>query len=407
MAITGSLTKKATASNNLVPVLPAEVIEWEILPRLSVKSLSQYKSVCKSWNLRISTDHNFIKSQLHHSDLSRASLILHQEVGHENYFNSYIVGCINGLVCVFRWHADASKELEIAVWNPATNLCLVIPPLPKRSVRRCNVISGFGYDSVENDFKVMYGSLIEEKPLAVDVYSCKAACWKKIAPSNILYRGKISQKWKPIIFNGSPFWLIQKRQDVEISLVVISFDVRVEVFRLLPSFSCMDNNNFKRFVLMNFMDSFAIMGYDVRMHSVEPIDAYIFNQLSSVWNKKISIGPIICKEPDIKLKEIAIGTFIRIPETIMLHSIILCSRNGDILFLNARSCRLYGVNPKTHTIKLLKDGSFAERIYNCLNYSESLSFVEGMKPLSDKRYGGNFIFLHKETLELAPSYQYI
>ncbi|XP_017239968.1 F-box/kelch-repeat protein At3g23880-like [Daucus carota subsp. sativus] len=401
MAITGSLTKKATESNNLVSVLPPEVIEWEILPRLSVKSLLQYKSVCKSWNLLISTDHNFVKSQLHHN-LSRDSLILHQV----SFYNSFVVGCIDGLVCVFRWVKDASK-VDIAIWNPATNLCLAIPPLPKRSVRRYDVLLGFGYDSVENDFKVIYGSLIEEKPLACDVYSCKAACWKKIAPSNILYRGKISQKWKPIIFNGSPFWLIRKRQDAEISLVVISFDVRLEVFRLLPSFSCVATKNFRKFVFTDFMDSLAIMVYDVGRYSVEPIDVYIFNQISSVWNKKISIGPIICKEPDIKLKEIAIGTFIRIPETIMLHSIIPCSRNGDILFLNARSCRLYGVNPKTHTIKLLKDGSFPERIYNCFNYSESLSFVKGMKPLSDKRYEGSFIFLHRDTLELAPSYQYI
>ena len=142
---------------------------------------------------------------------------------------------------------------------------------------------------------------------------------------------------------------------------------------------------------MNFMDSFAIMVYDERMYFLVPIDVYIFNQRSSVWNKKISIGPFICEEPNI-----------------WLHSIVPCSRNGDILFLNAHGCRLYGVNPKTHTIKLLKDSSFPEQItYNCFNYSESLSFVKGMKPLSDKRYEGNFIFLHWETLELAPSYQYI
>ena len=375
MAITGSLTKKATESNNLVSVLPPEVIEWEILPRLSVKSLLQYKSVCKSWNLLISTDHNFVKSQLHHN-LSRDSLILHQV----SFYNSFVVGCIDGLVCVFRWVKDASK-VDIAIWNPATNLCLAIPPLPKRSVRRYDVLLGFGYDSVENDFKVIYGSLIEEKPLACDVYSCKAACWKKIAPSNILYRGKISQKWKPIIFNGSPFWLIWTRQDAEISLVVISFDVRLEVFRLLPRFSCIHNNYLKTFVLMNFMDSFAIMVYDERMYFLVPIDVYIFNQRSSVWNKKISIGPFICEEPNI-----------------WLHSIVPCSRNGDILFLNAHGCRLYGVNPKTHTIKLLKDSSFPEQItYNCFNYSESLSFVKGMKPLSDKRYEGNFILLHRDT----------
>ena len=52
-------------------------------------------------------------------------------------------------------------------------------------------------------------------------------------------------------------------------------------------FTRIDKNNLKTFILMNFMDSFAIMVYDVRMHSVEPIDAYIFNQRSSVWNKKI------------------------------------------------------------------------------------------------------------------------
>ncbi|KAK1354751.1 hypothetical protein POM88_048007 [Heracleum sosnowskyi] len=276
-----------------------------------------------------------------------------------------------------------------------------IPPPASRG----NLLLGFGFDSVANDFKVMCGSLIEKQPLAVDVYSCKAARWKKTAPSNILYSGCINNQMEPIIVNGSPFWLDTENQDTEISLVVISFDVHHEVFSLLPSF-CVEYSESRRSDLMKFRDSLAIMVHDRCTYFVEPIDVYIFNQRCSDWNK-ISIGPFICKEPNIELNKIYVGTVMEAETTIKLYELIPCSRDGDILFVNCHSCRLYGVNPETHTIKILKEVSSEEHIYNCFNYSESLSFIEGMKPVNEKRDEGRFKFLLGEELELARSYEYI
>ncbi|XP_074370565.1 F-box/kelch-repeat protein At3g23880-like [Apium graveolens] len=256
MVITRPLAgnNKAKASNStLVPLLPPEIIEWEILSRLLVQSLLRYKSVCKSWNLLISRNHNFIKSQLVLNP-NKDSLILEQRVYPGiNYVDSYIVGCIDGLVCFFRWPDDDLKLVEIKIWNPALYRCLVLPSHHlEKDIKRYDVLLGFGFDSVAHDFKVMYGTkVIEKQPLAVDVYSCKSACWKKIASSNILCNGEMLTQTQPIIVNGCPFWLIQKSQDAKISLAVIWFDVGCEVFRLLPSFGSIDHSVSRVCELMN------------------------------------------------------------------------------------------------------------------------------------------------------------
>ncbi|KAK1403217.1 F-box domain-containing protein [Heracleum sosnowskyi] len=396
-----------TSNSLLVPPLPPEIIEWEILTRLPVKSLLLYKSVCKSWNLLISSNHEFIKSQLVLNP-NKDSLMLDVYYGHSNSFisKSEIIGCINGLVCFYRCKIDDSEVGEIAIWNPALNQCLVILTLPKKDIRHHNVLLGFGFDSVANDFKVMYGNLIRNQPLAIDVYSCKAACWKKIAPSNILYSGGIYNLREPAIVSGCPFWLIQKNEDAEFSLAVIWFDVRHEVFRLLPSFSCIGRLQSKDCVLMNFRDSFAIMVYDLWANFVKPIDVYTFNHRCSVWNK-ISIGPFTFKEPNIKLNGMISDGKHKVLEeaTIKLGILVPCSRNGDILFVNPHGYKLYSINPETHTIKILKErDSVDENRFKCFNYSESLIFIEGMKPVHEySRDKGRFRFLVRERLELGAS----
>lgn len=403
--------RKAKASNSLAPLLPPQILEWEILTRLPVQSLVRYKSICKSWNLLISSNHDFIKSQFVFNT-NKNSLIL-QQVDHQGVYSDiprdcYIIGCIDGLVCFYRWRDDDPQVIEIKICNPALNRCLVKLTL-KKDVELSHVLIGFGFDSVANDFKVMYGYLIKNQPLLVDVYSCKAACWKSIDPSNILYSGKICTSREPTIVNGCPFWLIKKNdQDAEISLVVIWFDVQREVFRLLPSLlvpSCDRSSDSTICVLMNFRDSIAIMVYDRRTYFVEPIDVYTFNHRYSDWDK-ISIGPFT-KEPNYQLSTISVGKHIVPETTIELHKLIPCLRNGDIFFENIYGSVLYSINPETRTIKFLKeDGSVNVHTEKCFDYSESLIIIEGMKPVCE-RDKFRFKILRGERLELAASYKYI
>lgn len=241
--------------NNLDPVIPPEVIELEILKRLPVKSLLQFKLVCKSWNLLISNP-DFISKHHHVRNLNEDVLLIWSRFQNKpvnlNPKLTTIIGSIDGLVCFSNCFADNNSEpMEILIWNPATKQCLKIPLVPDETV----VVYffgfvGFGYDSIANDSKVMYATRfedIEPQPLVGNIYSCNSGCWRKsVVPSNFLYNnGLIKDYSHPAkIINGSPYWSVGLVQ----SVIIISFDVQREIFRLLPELGFSDNVTGKLFL---------------------------------------------------------------------------------------------------------------------------------------------------------------
>ncbi|KAL8094023.1 hypothetical protein AgCh_035781 [Apium graveolens] len=286
--------------------LPSEIIESEILPRLPVKSVLRFKSVCKSWNLLISNNPDFIKSHLDLNPNKDSLLVMtserkkYEETRDESLFqgSTAMIGSVNGLVCFYNWHHEF-EGIEFVIWNPATKQCLAnIPLLPSRFEERehdglIEDCFGFGFDSVANDFKVMYVITIEDQPLVGDIYSCKQRCWKKITPSNFLFRGYVPPLALQVVFRGSPYWLNVQPNGKNSRLTVIWFDVQNEIFRLLPEIGSIDQK--QDAVIMNFEDSIAVMVYNRKVLLTEPVDVYVFNERCDVW-RKMSIGPVIGKE---------------------------------------------------------------------------------------------------------------
>lgn len=93
---------------------------------------------------------------------------------------------------------------------------------------------GFSFDSVSNDYKIMFVEIKQRQPLAGYIYSQKGGCWSKINPSNFPDHGVIY--CSRLVFNGSPFWLVWRNlNEVKYTCpTIISFDVRGEKLRLLP-----------------------------------------------------------------------------------------------------------------------------------------------------------------------------
>ncbi|KAK1354771.1 F-box domain-containing protein [Heracleum sosnowskyi] len=368
-------------------LLPSEIIEWEILPRVPVKSVIKFKSVCKSWNLLISNNPDFIKS---HLDLNpnNDSLILmggqNKKWVHDNdsLLQCYteIIGSINGLVCFYNWHDDY-EGYEIAIWNPATKQCLTdIPNLPTRHQNReleRDDYFGFGFDPVANDFKVIYAIFIEEQPLVGEIYSCNHRCWRKITPSNFLFRGCVYMRPMPVTSStGSPYWLIMQSNGKNSRLTVISFDVQNENFILLPEVGSIDRKQGQASVLMTFRDSIAVIIYDWTMFLTKSVDLYVLNERCSGWSKT-SIGPVIGKEPTLP----SWG-----------QHLFQCFKNDDILFVSSGH-QLNCVNLKTHAIKSLgKDRKLCRIVHGCA-YSESLVFIKGMEHFNEKEDEVGIFFL--------------
>ncbi|KAK1375031.1 hypothetical protein POM88_031224 [Heracleum sosnowskyi] len=196
------------------------------------------------------------------------------------------------------------------------------------------------------------------------MYSSTTHSWRNIAPSKFRYTGgKFLNPEQPVTVNESLYWLNWQTLS---SLNVISFDIRHEVFKLLPD--SFEKHPGQDYVLMNMRDSVALMCYDWTLFVGNAVDIYIFNEGCSVWSKTC-IGPLIGKDPSFLLGQ----------------RFITCLRNNDMLF-GGPDLKLYCVNPQTHTIKRLespeKNGDKSIYIYDTCTYSESLISIEGMETLT-------------------------
>ena len=252
--------------------LPDEIV-LEILARLPVKSLLRFRCVCKTWYSFI-TNPNFISTHLlcyNHDDgyvihmpktnffmvlfhrphcqictvasdrtfetMSKFRIPFTIESGYPN-----LVGSCNGILCFTDFITAKSKDVYL--WNPSIrkfkrlpNTCLTL---------LCNVALGFGYDSQNNDYKIVRFSSTIAKPKLppkVEVYSLSSDSWKRI---------ELGILWRPNVlahnFNctlASPFvsghlhWMIEmiekgSGQEERFTSMILSFDVSSEKFKELP-----------------------------------------------------------------------------------------------------------------------------------------------------------------------------
>ncbi|XP_074356806.1 F-box/kelch-repeat protein At3g06240-like [Apium graveolens] len=274
--------------------------------------------------------------------------------------------------------------MVLKIWNPAIKQCLEIERHSTGSDLESSDCYkfGFGFDSVGSDYKVMCVKLEQQQPLTGYIYSCNGGCWSKITPSDFLCNCNLISA--PFIYNGSPFWLMIPSHYKEEHPAVISCDVRGEIFRLLPDIGPIEKNHDKIYELVNFRDSLAVMSCGVKsLFWEETIDLYTFDKRCENWSKT-SIGPFKFRvmEPIVFLKSEFLGY----------------SNTGDILFFCPDMNKVYCANLQNYTIKSLeKEGDLIQCFMNGLvNYSESLVFIDGMKPLSETEDEIRYCYLRKE-----------
>ncbi|KAK9757166.1 hypothetical protein RND81_01G145000 [Saponaria officinalis] len=165
--------------------LPSEIITDEIFPKLPAKSLVRFKCVSKSYNTLISSS-EFIDIHLRQSLSSDANRLL--IVSKENNPNLYsfdlhssnssatvstialpntlgrwleggvsIVGSFNGLLCVglTLYEGEPHESSVHVLINPSTGVFRKIPYNPLTVEGEFRVSFGFGYDDVNNDYKIV------------------------------------------------------------------------------------------------------------------------------------------------------------------------------------------------------------------------------------------------------------
>ncbi|XP_017978242.1 PREDICTED: F-box/kelch-repeat protein At3g06240 [Theobroma cacao] len=232
----------------------------EILSRLPVKSLLRFRCVHKTWLCPLKSsyfiaehlqnpnnkDHAFVfVKYTNASGMSRFKLLTHDtlevslDLGLPFPRWDTVVGSCNGLVCLYIDHHF--PRTKILLYNPAVRVHKIIPestlPGPEsRSVG--HVLLGFGYDSVNNDYKVVRvvsldchkeGKLVSS--VKAEVYTLGMNSWREVEiPPGVNFG-----LYEPQVFlNGAIHWLGMVEKNRNAIKVVVSFDVSTEMFNLIP-----------------------------------------------------------------------------------------------------------------------------------------------------------------------------
>ncbi|XP_061374407.1 F-box/kelch-repeat protein At3g23880-like [Gastrolobium bilobum] len=194
--------------------LPEAVVE-EILLRLPLESIGKCMSVCKSWNIMIKS-HSFISSHLQRSLLSPPFFLgryLHVPTNDGYYsicspytrysasvnFTRYsnFVGALNGVVCL-----SCDSESDVILCNPFIDRHVQLPKQLFPIYRSC---LGFGFDSKNDDFKVVR-VYYEIGGIMAQLYSLKEHAWRFIDSSYI--KLTVNDCHEQLFFNGNVYWLL-------------------------------------------------------------------------------------------------------------------------------------------------------------------------------------------------------
>lgn len=222
--------------------LPFEIID-DILRRLPVKSVKRFRAVAKSWCSLIDSE-RFIKLHLLHSLNSNSnrnliigglgvysvdldSLDKAHVIKPPFYYRSVngISNSCNGIVLVMSGPP--------VLWNPFTRDYKVLPACSTEFTTPiesyCKVAYGFGYDSRNDDYKVVRVAEFRHKIAHIwmaseaKIYSLKSNSWRKIDdfPYPLPF---LRGNWR-VHVNGALHTLVE---DTDAAPVIMAFNVETE-----------------------------------------------------------------------------------------------------------------------------------------------------------------------------------
>ncbi|VVA33424.1 PREDICTED: F-box [Prunus dulcis] len=148
------------------------------------------------------------------------------------------VGHANGLVCI-RNSIDEDMSY-IALWNPSIQKLKKIPtrthePRAQPSLKSEMLnIYGFGYDSTNDDYKIVGIIRKPANEYEVSVYSLKANSWKRI--QNMPCSGFSLESYSMVFSKGALSWLMWKKfhHEHQYMIVGVTLDLASEKYQEFP-----------------------------------------------------------------------------------------------------------------------------------------------------------------------------
>ncbi|GAY43279.1 hypothetical protein CUMW_073240 [Citrus unshiu] len=288
--------------------LPTD-INIDILSRLPVKSLLRFKCVSKSFCSLIDSQ-EFIKIHLKRSieTNSNLSLILSGTpapiLDSSRYWNGKIfsasldslnlgveldhpfknckgrtpiIDSCNGLIAL------KNDENGIAFWNLSTKEHLILPKFwGDLKDKVYMVVDGFGYDAVNDDYKVVrLVHFVRENVeyTEVSVYSLRTNSWRRI---RVDFPYSILHGWDGKFADGHVHWLVTKNPEDYIENLIIAFNLKSEEFHEVPLPHLGNKND----VLVMFVGNFSgCLYFSCLCNYPQPVDIWV---LKGCWTKAFS-----------------------------------------------------------------------------------------------------------------------
>ncbi|KAJ9541970.1 hypothetical protein OSB04_028476 [Centaurea solstitialis] len=195
--------------------LDDDILMFQILPRLSVRSLGRCKCICKQWRSFL-TSPEFIKMHLHH-------------VNKQNQYKQLLVPSI--MRC--RYFQTIDCETPVLSANGTLPFEADSNRMSDNSDGNCFTVSarGYGlyYSSLDDDYKLLR---ITQSSDAY-IYSLKSDSWRKVE-STINCR---LESWNLNCFLNEKLYLLAQgtSQTSDWSYLIIRFDTRTEKFTEMPA----------------------------------------------------------------------------------------------------------------------------------------------------------------------------
>jgi len=255
-----------SSSSQCCAVLPEELM-IEILSRVSVKDLMQYRCTSK-WMNHLVLDRAFVKLHLSKNtnilltigDYERSetmccatscslqSLLQNPssiDYSHQLNHNYIVLGVCNGLVCLQGSHyVDDCEDFWVRFWNPSTRLMSENSPCVRFPSDDSFIFGfGFGYDDWSDTYQVVFLDNKSEK-MEVSVHSLGDSCWRNVLSCDALETFSLYG----VYVCGTINWLALPKsgfdygwRDVTMNEIkILSYDVKNEKCNYLsmPDFHC-------------------------------------------------------------------------------------------------------------------------------------------------------------------------
>lgn len=276
--------------------IPMEIL-WEVIKRLPVKLLVQYRSISKSWKCLIDSS-EFIAGYgvrqtqpkrllLWHADpifpKKRCSLVDDETLVQQEIIStfpvlskllrlSHVVGSSRGVLCLYgNYHIRTSVIVVAVLWNPSIrkSVGIHVPGIFPLSYPYTHL--GFGVCPITSDpiivkiDKCRHGAF---KAWVVEVFTLSTGSWRilsKNPPSSSIIFG-----WAQVATDRFIYWLASDKMSAihgrsSIKNLIISFDMTTHEFTTIDIPDDLACRSSRILSISKVSEALVLLEYDVRM----------------------------------------------------------------------------------------------------------------------------------------------